>query len=239
MHARSIARASFALLIPVLLAGPGCKKKPPAPPPPPPPTVEVRLQVASISPNVVQPNAPTSATVYGSAFEDGATVSFSGTPGTEVRVTNSNQLTVMVPGLAAGSYDVKVTNPSGVNATLRGGLTVKNTEIACRNVTVNFDFDRSDLRSDSRSTLDGHMGCFQGLSGQLRIAGHADERGTVDYNLALGQRRADSVRGYLTKGGVSASRITTTSYGEEQPVDRGHNESAWARNRRAELTATE
>jgi peptidoglycan-associated lipoprotein len=197
------------------------------------------LQVASIAPNSVAPNTATTATVYGSAFENGATVSFGAAAGTEVRVTNSNQLTVMVPALELGSYDVKVTNPSGENATLRGGLVVKNADSSCRNLTVNFDYDRSDVRGDARSTLDGNMACLQALTGQIRVAGHADERGTTDYNLALGQRRAESVRGYLTKGGVSGSRINAMSYGEEQPADRGHNESAWARNRRAELPATE
>lgn len=240
MHARSVAKVVAALLVPAILLGPGCKKKPPPPPPPPPPAApEVRLQVASVSPSQIEPNQATQVTVYGSAFEDGASVSFGPTPGTEVRVTNSNQLTVMAPALALGTYDVKVTNPAGESNTLRGGLIVKNANLACRNVTVNFDFDRSNIRSDSKATLDGHMTCFQGLSGQIKIAGHADERGTVDYNLALGQRRAESVKTYLKGGGVSASRVTTTSYGEEQPVDRGHNESAWAKNRRAELSASE
>ncbi len=240
MHARSVAKVVAALLVPAILLGPGCKKKPPPPPPPPPPAApEVRLQVASVSPSQIEPNTPAQVTVYGSAFEDGASVSFGTFPGTEVRVTNSNQLTVMAPALVLGTYDVKVSNPAGESNTLRGGLIVKNANVACRNVTVNFDFDRASLRSDSKSTLDGHLTCFQGLAGQVRVAGHADERGTVDYNLALGQRRAETVKRYLTNGGVSGSRITTTSYGEEQPVDRGHNESAWAKNRRAELTATE
>jgi peptidoglycan-associated lipoprotein len=240
MLSRSVAKVAIALLVPAILLGPGCKKKPPPPPPPPPPAApEVRLQVASVSPSQIEPNTPTEVKVYGSAFEDGATVMFGAFPGTEVRVANSNQLSVMAPALALGSYDVKVTNPAGESNTLRGGLIVKNANVACRNVTVNFDFDKSLLRTGDRSVLDGHMSCFQGLAGQIRIAGHADERGTVDYNLALGQRRADSVRAYLTNGGVSGSRLTTTSYGEEQPVDRGHNESAWAKNRRAEISATE
>jgi peptidoglycan-associated lipoprotein len=199
----------------------------------------VRLQVASVAPGQVEPNQTTQVTVYGSAFEDGASVTFGPTPGTEVRVTNSNQLTVMAPALALGTYDVKVTNPAGESNTLRSGLLVKSANVACRNVTVNFDYDRANIRSDSKSTLDGHMACFQSLTGQIKVAGHADERGTVDYNVALGQRRADSVKQYLGNGGVSSSRVTTMSYGEEQPADRGHNEAAWAKNRRAELNASE
>jgi len=244
MQARQLSRFAIAMMVPALLIGGGCKKKPPAPPPPPPPQeVAVRLQVTSISPSAIAPNAPTSATINGSAFEDGATVTFSGGTtnmgGTEVRVATSNSISVTVPGLPLGTYDVKVTNPGGESTTLRGGLLVKNMNVACRNVTVNFDFDRSSIRSDARSTLDGHMSCFQSLGGQISIEGHADERGTVDYNLALGLRRANSVKDHLTRGGVSGSRVSTTTRGEEAPVDRGHNESAWAKNRRAEIRGTE
>ena len=67
----------------------------------------------------------------------------------------------------------------------------------------------------------------------VTIEGHCDERGTVEYNLALGDRRAESAKAYLVNLGIPASRIETVSYGEERPVDPGHNEAAWARNRRA------
>jgi peptidoglycan-associated lipoprotein len=67
----------------------------------------------------------------------------------------------------------------------------------------------------------------------VQLEGHCDERGTIAYNLALGERRANAVRQYMTALGVSANRITTISYGEEFPLDPGHDEAAWARNRRA------
>jgi peptidoglycan-associated lipoprotein len=70
---------------------------------------------------------------------------------------------------------------------------------------------------------------------QIRIEGHCDERGTVDYNLALGERRARSAQQYLGDLGVPTRRMSTISYGEENPVDRGHSENAWAKNRRAEF----
>jgi peptidoglycan-associated lipoprotein len=69
---------------------------------------------------------------------------------------------------------------------------------------------------------------------RLSLEGHCDERGTEEYNLALGQRRADSVRSYLVSGGISPDRLKTISYGEEKPVDNGHDESAWAKNRRVQ-----
>jgi peptidoglycan-associated lipoprotein len=70
------------------------------------------------------------------------------------------------------------------------------------------------------------------------IEGHCDERGTVEYNLALGERRARSARDYMVSLGVSADRIQIISYGKERPVDFGHNEAAWAKNRRAEFSVT-
>ena len=234
---------AIAVLAPLLI-GIGCKKKPPpTPPTPPPQPVEVRLQVTSISPSTITPDTPTKAQIFGSAFEDGATVLFSfganEAAGTGVVVESMNSMSVTIPPLAAGVYDVGVSNPSGETSTLRSGLTVRMFEASCRNVTVNFDFDRSNVRSDARSTLDANMSCYQQLTGTVRIEGHADERGTTDYNLALGQRRSDSVKQYLVSNGVASSRVNTTSYGEERPVDPASNESAWAKNRRAELTATE
>jgi peptidoglycan-associated lipoprotein len=234
---------AFALLVPLLTGGPGCKKKPPpTPPAPPPQPVEIRLQVTSMTPSTIAPDAPTKAKVFGSAFEDGATVVFSGpaeAAGTGVVLESPNALHVAVPPLSAGVYDVRVTNPGGESSTLRSGLTVRNFEVSCRTVKVQFDFDVSTLRSDAKSTLDANMACYQQLTGTVRIEGHADERGTTDYNIALGQRRSDTVEQYLVSNGVSTGRVTTTSYGEERPIDPASNESAWAKNRRAELTATE
>jgi peptidoglycan-associated lipoprotein len=98
---------------------------------------------------------------------------------------------------------------------------------------VFFDFDRSELRTDTRSILDQNAKLLKSNSDwDFVLEGHCDERGTVEYNLALGERRAQSVRSYLVNLGISASRIRTISYGEERPFDPGHNETAWAKNRR-------
>src|SRR5687768_3647128 len=103
---------AIAFVVTALLAGAGCKKKPPpAPPPPPPQPVEVRLQVSSISPSTVAPQAATPAKIYGSQFEEGATVIFSGATearGQEVRVENANTLSLTIPPLPEGAYDVRV-----------------------------------------------------------------------------------------------------------------------------------
>jgi peptidoglycan-associated lipoprotein len=104
---------------------------------------------------------------------------------------------------------------------------------------VHFDFDESDLRDDARARLDAKLAILLANPGlTLRISGHADERGSDEYNLALGQRRASAARRYLTERGVPDGRIETASFGEEQPVAAGGDESAYAANRRAEFEIT-
>jgi peptidoglycan-associated lipoprotein len=99
--------------------------------------------------------------------------------------------------------------------------------------TVYFDFDRSDLRADAREGLQANAGYLKGNSAvQVTIEGNCDERGSNEYNLALGKRRAEAAYKYLVDLGVESSRMTTVSYGEEKPAAEGHNELAWAKNRR-------
>ncbi len=101
---------------------------------------------------------------------------------------------------------------------------------------VLFEFDKSRLTSEARDTLADNSTWLRDHSGvKVRIEGHADERGSVEYNLALGERRAMRVRSYLISLGIDSSRIFTISFGEERPKARGHNERAWAKNRRAEF----
>ncbi|MCC6795210.1 MAG: OmpA family protein [Candidatus Hydrogenedentes bacterium] len=102
---------------------------------------------------------------------------------------------------------------------------------------VYFDYDSYALRPDALSTLKTNAEVFKGqLAGAIiQVEGHCDERGTQEYNLALGEKRALAARDYLTKLGVSGDRIVTISYGEEAPADPGHNESSWALNRRCEF----
>jgi peptidoglycan-associated lipoprotein len=99
---------------------------------------------------------------------------------------------------------------------------------------VFFDFDSSVLRVDARSTLD-RQGQWMATNGAVRVTieGHTDERGTREYNLALGQRRANATRDYLQARGVAGARMSTISYGKDRPAAVGSNEQAWAQNRRA------
>jgi peptidoglycan-associated lipoprotein len=104
---------------------------------------------------------------------------------------------------------------------------------------VYFDYDRSELRADARAILDRKARILRDRPAiSIRIEGHADERGSTEYNLALGSRRADAVRAYLSGLGITASRVQITTYGEARPLTTGAGESAWSRNRRAEFVVT-
>ena len=106
---------------------------------------------------------------------------------------------------------------------------------------IYFDFDKYEVRPDQRATLQANAERLKGdLSRfKLLIEGHCDERGTNEYNMVLGDRRANEAKKYLIDMGVPASRIRTISYGEERPADPGHNEEAWAKNRRSEFVLEE
>jgi peptidoglycan-associated lipoprotein len=101
---------------------------------------------------------------------------------------------------------------------------------------VFFDFDSYALSSEAKGTLDANAKELKRVSaGAVTIEGHCDERGTKAYNLALGEKRANAAKDYLVALGVNGSRISTVSYGKERPFDDGHDESAWAKNRRAHI----
>jgi len=98
---------------------------------------------------------------------------------------------------------------------------------------VFFDFDKYDIRPNDARTLDANAVWLKTNNDLVLIEGHCDERGTNEYNLALGERRAKATMNYLVAQGVQASRITIISYGEERPTCTEHSESCWAQNRRA------
>ncbi|MCX8022843.1 MAG: peptidoglycan-associated lipoprotein Pal [Syntrophorhabdaceae bacterium] len=99
---------------------------------------------------------------------------------------------------------------------------------------INFDFDKYNIRAKDAEILKNNLEWFNANKGKkVRIEGHCDERGTIEYNLVLGQKRADSTKAYLVNLGVDPNLLETVSYGKERPLDPGHNEDAWAKNRRA------
>ncbi len=102
---------------------------------------------------------------------------------------------------------------------------------------VYFDFDRDDIKAEYLSVIKAQAANLAGNAKKVTLEGHADERGSREYNLSLGERRAKSVAEVLKANGVTADRIKLVSFGEDRPAVEGHDESAWAKNRRVEFVA--
>jgi peptidoglycan-associated lipoprotein len=101
---------------------------------------------------------------------------------------------------------------------------------------IRFDYDKYDIRPEDEEVLRANAAFLKkNPNMKIQIEGHCDERGTSEYNLALGERRANSTKRYLVSLGIASDRISTISYGKERPLDPGHNEEAWAENRRAHI----
>ena len=140
-------------------------------------------------------------------------------------------------GSDSSSDQAAATGAGGAGLSGRGGSARPGSQedlVASIGDRVFFETDRSNIRADQRSVLDRQAGWMrQHQQVQVTVEGHADERGTRDYNLALGERRANAAKNYLVSLGVAANRVTTVSYGKERPRALGSNEQAWAQNRRA------
>ncbi|MCK5072335.1 MAG: peptidoglycan-associated lipoprotein Pal [Bacteriovoracaceae bacterium] len=105
--------------------------------------------------------------------------------------------------------------------------------------TVYFDFNSSQLTSSARAALKDNAEFLKKFKQvDVQIEGHCDERGGVQYNIALGEKRANSIRGYLSNIGIASSRITTVTFGKERPIEFGHDESSWSKNRRGNFVIT-
>ncbi len=105
--------------------------------------------------------------------------------------------------------------------------------------TIYFDYDADELREEARASLDAKLRLLNANPGlSIRVAGHCDERGSDEYNIALGRRRAEAAKRYLTDRGIDGSRVATSSFGREQPASTGSSEDAWSKNRRDEFEIT-
>ncbi len=222
------------LLSTVLLTA--CKKKAPVEPPAAPTRVEVVLQVVALEPDDVPVDTQATVRLFGAGLKSGVSVQV-GPVTAAVKFISSNTVDLTVPALSAGTFDVIATNPDGDEATLAAGLTVGGSGGPdCPSVTVLFDSDASSLAVAARDVLGGALACYGASTRRARVEGHADERGTTEYNVALGQRRGEAVRRFLVDGGVAAGRLEVVSWGEEHPADPGHGAAAWTANRRANLS---
>lgn len=239
----SLVTTALILALPLMLGAKGkCRKDrseptdvPEVVDPEPVPDPDVEIQVVSVSPTRLKPATPTPMKAYGAGFASGAQVAFGGFRVTQVTFEDANTLSFTSPGLPVGTHDFAVTNPSGEVATLRQAVTVQDeVDDTCRRMAMYFELDSASLSATARSALDAAMPCLR-KQASIRLEGHADERGTTDYNVALGQRRAETVQRYLATQGIPESKLPVLSYGEERPMDPASNERAWAQNRRVDM----
>lgn len=134
-----------------------------------------------------------------------------------------------------GSGDAATTGAQGAGRWSGSALDDPDSPLYAK--TIYFDFDQYVIRSEFIPTLKAHADYLNANSQvSLTIEGHCDERGSREYNIGLGERRANAVQRFMEAEGVSSSQLTNLSYGEERPEDLGHNEAAWAKNRRAMLS---
>jgi peptidoglycan-associated lipoprotein len=220
----------------VMMLG-ACKKKAAPPPPPPPPPPASPTASISVDPNSIQTG-------------QSATLSWQTTNATDVSIDGIGAVQ------SSGSQQVSPTDSTTYHLTAKGagGTTDATTritvtqpppppaappsasdeELFAQSVKdIYFDYDKSDLRADQQSSVQADIAFLNQHSNvNVLIEGHCDERGSTEYNLALGDQRANSVKNALTAGGVSASRIKTISYGKEKPFCTESNEACWQQNRR-------
>lgn len=136
---------------------------------------------------------------------------------------------------AAAAAQAEADRRAAAEAAARAEQRAMDSEKAALETVFYFDFDASSLNQDVRASLDAMAAYLKKTSGAVRLEGHADERGSREYNMALGERRAKAVANYLTIQGVDSSRFNIVSYGEERPAMMGHSEGSWSKNRRVEV----
>lgn len=157
------------------------------------------------------------------------------TNGSNTEDASARETAPVVVGTGNGAAVDSAAIPA--DQTVIGGSSVSNggAMVAIADATVYFGFDLSTLSPQTRAALTRVAAALRTTTGDIRVEGHADERGTREYNIALGERRAKTAADFLILQGVSASRIETISYGEERPAANGTGERVWSQNRRVEI----
>jgi peptidoglycan-associated lipoprotein len=227
------------LALSALLMLGACKKKAAPPPPPPPPPPPAPTASISVNPATIQAGQSATLTWQTSNATD---VSIDGIgavqPNGSQSVSPNDSTTYHLTAKGAGGTQeatarLTVTQPPPPPPP-PPTPTVTDEDLFSQNIRdVYFDYDKSDIRADQQSSIQADIQFLnQHANVSLTIEGHCDERGSTDYNLALGDQRAGSVKNALVAGGVSASRIKTISYGKEKPFCNESNEACWQQNRR-------
>lgn len=231
-------RSAFILALGAAMMLSACGKKvvpPPPPPPPPPPGPTASL---TASPNTVDKGSPTTLTWQTTNATD---VSIDGIgavqPSGSQQVTPADSTTYHLVAKGAGGTQeatarVTVNAPPPPPPPMQP--TVSEEDLFSQNVKdIYFNYDAADVRPDQQSALQGDIDFLKQHSGiKITIEGHCDERGSTDYNIALGDSRANAVKAALTQGGITADRIQTLSIGKERPFCTESNEQCWQQNRR-------
>ncbi len=256
LHASKIAAALLVLTIAVV--APGCKKKVPPPPPPPPNTAPATAPTvgrATINSFTAEP----------STIERGqsSTLSWSISNATDMSIDNgvgavqsqgqrqvfpTSSTTYTLTANGPGGSDTRTvtvsvnTAPAPPPAANTGPRLSSAEMLQQQSQDAFFDYDKSDIRSDARDALTRDAGLLKQIFAQdpnftVVVEGHCDERGSAEYNLALGDRRAAAAKDFLVQLGVAGDRIKTISYGKERPQCTEANEECWQKNRRAHLSA--
>ncbi|GMQ95654.1 MAG: hypothetical protein BMS9Abin14_103 [Gammaproteobacteria bacterium] len=150
--------------------------------------------------------------------------------------TTKDESTVSSSGSGSSSSSGGATTSAAGSASAWAGHPLDDPDSLLAKRTVYFDYDQSIVLEQDRAILEAHAQYLsQNPGAAVTLEGHTDERGTREYNLALGERRATSVRQFMSLLGASGQQLRTVSYGEERPAARGNNEEAWAQNRRVEI----
>ncbi len=246
----------FTLLLSLFIAG--CKKKTPPPPPPPPPAPAPAPAPKPAAPSITQFTAEPGSIERGQS----STLRWSVTGADTVSIDNgigtvqSNGSRRVFPSDST-TYTLSATGPGGTNtATATVNVTAPAPPPPPSNPTPKpsleqsisglqdayFDYDKSDIREDARAVLTKDADALKSIlndfpNATVVIEGHCDERGSAEYNLGLGDRRATAAKDFLVQLGVPADRLKTISYGKEKPVCTESNEECWQRNRRAHFSA--
>jgi peptidoglycan-associated lipoprotein len=235
----------------------GCKKKAPPPPPPPPPVVTAPAPPPPPAPDITEFSAEPSTIERGQS----STLKWSVSNATEVTIDHGVG-TVQPSGTKSvfpsetTTYSLRATGAGGtMNKTATVTVTAPPppppppaapkaslTERISSLQDAYYDYDKSDIREDARAALTKDAEALKSIlqefpSAVITVEGHCDERGSAEYNLGLGDRRATSAKDFLVQLGVPADRLKTISYGKERPACTESNEECWQRNRRAHFSA--
>lgn len=215
-----------------------------------PASTDSQLRLVEVLPSVVDVGVRTEATVMGVGFTEYSVLYIDD----EVSVLDNivyqgeSVLEFTIPALSQGMHNLRVENPNGETHTLYGAIEADGTSGSveaiellppeCAELIVYFASANASLDVPAKQLLEENAACFDNRY-IYEVEGHCDERGTTEYNLSLGQRRAAVVEKYLLSQGILADRISTTSYGEEQPAISGTGENTWEKNRRAVIRVKE